>query len=191
MIFYFKLSFSLFINDDYISVSIKLENGNFLLISRNNNRYYIVDSSLTKIIQTNSFNDYYGFCDNEKVEYFSKEDEGYILLLNCNRIYVFSKEGYYLTYINLYYNDISSIIPYKHEDNNYYFYLIYIRDNTIYFDNYSFNNISNTSNFRNNYPKNLNNIAYNRISCKLMKYLEQNVISCFMIANYNIILILI
>ena len=187
IIFYFKLSFSLFISE-YIHISIKLENENFLLITRNSNRYYIVDSSLTKIIQINSDNNYYGWCNNEIVEYFSKEDEGYILLLSCNRIYVFSKEGYYLTYINLHYDPDEydfSIIPYKHEENIYYFYHIYIIDNTIYFNNYYFNNISNICNFENSYPKNLNNISYERISCKLMKYLEQNVISCFIITNYD------
>ena len=98
VLFAIQFSNSLFLDDNDIVESIKLSNGNFLLLS-NYDKIYIIDPTFTEIINETNINNYYfnGCCHNNKIIYFSKEDGEYILYYNCGNNYIISKEGYILS----------------------------------------------------------------------------------------------
>ena len=186
-ILFFIQSFNSLILNSYrrIVESIQLNNGNFLIII--DDHIYIVDPTFTNITYQKAYCCFMcGYERNNKFAQFSKEDGGFIIIRRCDKIYIFSKDGYILQriYLDLYLR--SYIIPYGHNINNSFFYNIYSgNDNNIYFQKYAINSISNNINLIEAFSIELNYIYNNYITCQLMEYLNKNIISCFFQTNYN------
>ena len=117
------------------------------------------------------------------IEQFSAEDNGYVICLISDRLYLLSKRGEMLKnttvdYIKLgqYYN----IIPYGHSFNEYYFVIIYLEKSTmeIVIRKYTYNSSDNEITYIGSYSYDLSNQVKEGITCELMN-LESKVIACF------------
>ena len=111
-----------------------------------------------------------------------------------HRQYIFSPEGklycdFPIPYIYDYFHFYYSIIPYSHVDDTYNYYLIHKANSyNYYFRKYTYylcnNSISEQMNYL--YKTNKTTDSINSITCQLMKYNSNNVITCFF-ANNNYI----
>ena len=121
------------------------------------------------------------------VSQFSYEDNGYIIILIKNSIYVLSSEEYLLSSkknINLIEtnNYIYSIVPYGHSNHEYYFAIIYPdnKDNNLYIIKCKFDSSTNQTSYESPTAYNYIDLigVKNSISCQLMSYYDKNVINC-------------
>ena len=180
--FLIKTSISFILNSCSEFEITKLDNNNILVFACN--RLFIIDPTFTTII-----NQTYFCCLNlcnsyNKFVHFSKEEGGYILLINDDEFLIFSKEGNILSERSSFPYSSLSIIPYVHEGKNLSFYNIYAKDNnTIYFNKYSYNLLTNGVGLEENYNKNINYAYNNIITCQLMENLNKSVIACFFQIN--------
>ena len=79
ILFFIKSTISLNIDDDLIE-TIKLDNGNLLILTYKEN-FYLANPNFTTIINTSNYC-CFECSDDRKIFYFLKEDGGYILLYN-------------------------------------------------------------------------------------------------------------
>lgn len=174
-----------YISGQSYCTSIKLENGNYFLVT--NIGISIYDETLSNLIYFNRLNwnsDYSKF----SIKKLTEEDGGYILLITSNYIYIIAPEGnYFLNRTindNYYYgNSFLSIVPYNHLNIDYYFYYIYNNLRMIYFKKYIYNSSSNkvTSSIvkEQSYSELCPN-HNNFVSCQNIKYNKKNSIICFL-----------
>ena len=147
--FYLFFLFSGFLYYSYISISIgnfpqlkKLNNGNYIVISSTG--IYFLDSTLTIKFNTIDFDEPIYTDDSSTlsttINQFSNEERNYIISLFKKNLYIFFLLLAFLTkeenisFINQ--ENIYSIIPYGHSENEYYFSIIYIykgETNDLYF----------------------------------------------------------
>ena len=174
---------------DYYWEAIKLENGNFLVFSQAG--LYILDPTFKQlnfipevIMNPNFFT---------IIKQFTKEDESYILIIIDYKNYILNSNG------NLAYRDInndfrsfnkwtSSVIPFNVLRDVFYYYIITSNsDNKIMFTKYSYNFTKNeTLKSEDFYFNNTHGIMDNNyITCQLMKYFNESVISCFFPIQIN------
>ena len=169
---------------------LKLEDGNFLILTCYGK--YIIDPT---------FNNSYNFTQDvqgsvtfkDNLATFSKEDGGYIIYIQNSLHYFLSPNGIYINEYSISkpnasnYHYFFSIVPFNHLKDEYYYYFIYFYNNyQIKFEKYSYNLTSKIYQKLYYYKPFVNN-KYNYISCKLMNYSNNNVISCFYIyySNYE------
>ncbi len=175
--FLIKTSISFILNSYPDFEAIKLDNNNILVITCC--ELFIIDPTFTTIINRTHFCCAHLCYSYNKFVHFSKEEGGYILLSNDGEFLIFSKEGNILSKSSSF-SYSSLYIPYGHEGKNLSFYNIYAKDNnTIYFNKYSYNLLTNIFILEENYIKNINYVYNNIITCQLMEYLNKNIIACF------------
>ena len=158
--------------------AIKLENGNFMIISKS--CIYILDPAFQILNKTTDviIDDY----DYTTIKQFTIGDESYILIITEYDHYFLNSDGNLLyTYeddlFSPAYKMNISVIPYIHSKNEIYYYIIYIEKYTnqiscnkylIYDDDPDIFYYNSTYEIKNYF-----------ITCQLMKYSNENVISCF------------
>ena len=178
-----------------------LNNGKYLVISSTN--ITTTDSSFTSIINNMNFNStIYNTLDDiysTTIAQFSKEDNGYIIAIIKNDLYIFTDNGKYIknvediSFIEI--NQIYNIIPFGHLEKEYYFYIIYSNETTDYntynkliFIKCIFNSLLNTIDFEDSISYSIkvngNLFSFYSFSCKLMKYNNNKVINCIY-GDYN------
>ena len=108
----------------------RLGNGNYIIVSSTG--IYFSDQTLTRIKKSYPLTEgYSSFPDtySTKVEQFSSDDGGYIVVIRISTIFIFSHNGE-----KIYEDTVSaifdgekdySIIPYKHFEDDYYFWILY------------------------------------------------------------------
>ena len=185
----FKTTHSFITSNAHNHGVIKLENGNFLVLTCNGK--YILDPTFN-----NSYNytlDVAGsapFYDNLGI--FSKEDGGYIIYIQNSLHYFLSPNGIYINSFSR--NKPNSnnycfytIAPYNHLKEEYYYYFIYFySNNKIIFQKYIYNLSSKNYINSNNYTKYpIVNNSHSYITCQVMNYSNNRVISCFYISSSN------
>ena len=169
--------------------SIKLENGNYFLVT--NDGISIYDETLSNSIYFNGLNwnsIYYKY----SIKKFPEEDGGYILLITSDYIYIIAPEGNYIldTIINnnyYYGNSFQSIVTYNHSNINYYFYYIYNSLTLFYIKKYIYNSSSKkvtSSIVKTQSISEFCDIHNNFVSCQNIKYNKKNSIICFL-SNYH------
>ena len=192
-IIFFKIFFSLF----YLTVenilsckyprTRRLISGNYLLICSDGISFY--DKEMNKNLTGIST----PLCSNKCPYYtissqFLSEDGENVIVIQNEIIYIFSKNGNYLSSNNISsLNLISSgksysMVPYDHSGNQYYFAIIYINEGDIYFKQYVFYSSNNNISLINTFIYNTNiegSKANSGISCSLMKISNNKVITCF------------
>jgi hypothetical protein len=116
---------------------------------------------------------------------FLKEDNGYIICLIKNETYILSKSGNFLSHKteDFVIKELNyRIIPYGHDNNEYYYAIFSINDNDkiIIIRQYIFNSSSNSISLKNikSYNPSLDDLKKG-ITCQLMNYLYKKVITCF------------
>ena len=182
-----KASYSFIISNAHNHGVVKLENGNFLILTCNGK--YILDSTFN-----NSYNytlDVSGsapFDDNLAI--FSQENGRYIIYIQNSFHYFLSPNGLYINSLskaklNSKTYNYYTIVPFNHLKDEYYYYFIYFyTTNHIIFEKYSYNLTSKKYINSNSYYSAIivNNI-YSYITCQVMNYLKNRVISCFFISS--------
>ena len=108
----------------------RIKNGNYIILS--STKIIFADSTLSSEIKVKNFDNEIYSSEEEigstSVAQFNLEDNGYILAILNNKLFIFSSDGDYLSeteisFINPRY--LCPIIPISHSGNNYYFTLIY------------------------------------------------------------------
>jgi len=164
--------------------AIKLENGNFLIFSGNG--LYTLDPTFQILNYTDEvkiINNFY-----TTIKQFTKEDGSYILIKSFKNDYILNSEGNLLYIIN---DNINmniwsySVIPYNHSRDVFNYYIIYFKDNQMILNKNSYYSKSETLesqyfNFNNTYE-----LYYDSITCQLMTYSNENVISCFFLTKID------
>ena len=192
--FFYKIFFiSLFVNilsekrDNDYPLKYRLNNGNYIVIIAKG--IYIYNPNFSSKIIVKSFDtrivDDDGDAYLTNVAQFLSEDDGYIICFIVDRIYLISKNGILLTNYTLDYITSEGfvsyeIIPYGHLENEYYFMIITKVSNDIKGRKYKYDSINNLITLINDeYSYTNNNAGQRSISCRLMNYLGNSVISCF------------
>ena len=170
--------------------AIKLKNGNFIIFSKNG--LYILDPAFQILNHTTEIKMEDNFYS--AIKQFTKEDEDYILIITFNNHYILDSYG------NILYTNIertlfdkwsSSIIPYNHLKDKFYYYIVHFKNqNQIIFKQYSYNFTNKTLQTKDFYFNNTYGNEDMFITCQLMRYSNENVISCFfnnLINNENFI----
>ena len=134
---------------------------------------------------------------NDNIAHFLLKDGGYIIYIVNNNHFLFSSEGNFLQtftstgILRKFYN--FAIVPYKHSQNNFYYFYIYHNTTKIIFDEYIYYSNQNQISYNKYYFYNLNieqNNNYDFITCELMKNEDNNdAITCFLAyldKNFNI-----
>ena len=186
----------------------RLNNGNYIILSSTNITF--VDDSFTQIISTLNFDsDIFSTTENIQstiVTQFKPEDNGYILAILYQTLYIFSPDGEYIKdidlslYINGKYS--CSLIPNSHSVNNYFLTFIYALSDSgicefckqLVFKKITFNPVEKTINISDEisifnplqYTK--NNAQFKSFfSCDIMKNNGNEYIACFYGNNDNIL----
>ena len=184
----FKNSFQYVYSCKY-PLTKRLNNGNHLLIC--STEIYFLDSNYENIInQLNTSN-----CESSCVisiafTQFLKEDNSYVVIFRNGINYIFSEDGLLLSNISIPLNNtgkIYSLIAYGHSNQNFYYALIFTESTNIIFDTYEFSSSSNKITFKNSSSYNTLNNFDVEISCQLMNYSNNNIITCFYGYNYYFI----
>ena len=173
----------------------RLNNGNYMLVCSLGIFFY--DSKFQhKINGINTTN-----CDSDCVfstsyTQFLEEDGGYIVVLHKGIIYIFSENGNYISNNTISYFTSSkeyTIVAYEHSEQYYYFVIIYTNSSNIYFKKYQINSLSTEIILKDTYCNQRSSVLNIGISCQLMLYLDNKVITCFYgdsnniyISNFNI-----
>ena len=164
--------------------------GNYLLIC--SNKIYFYDSNLENLISNISTPSCASSCNYyTSSAQFLVEDGEYVIVVQNAHIYIFNKNGIFLSSKSIdYFSNTkpNSLVPYGHSNKNYYYVIIYINEKNIYFKQYIFNSLNNELllNQTFSYTTNITGNLYpeNGISCTLMKYSNKNVIACFYGTEY-------
>ena len=180
LIFFFLLYLALSLTDSFIYDTFyratRLNNGNFLVFGENGN--YLFNQTFNLLNNGNIICDY----ESCNLAHFSEEDGGYIILRSNDYQYILSPDGEKLCQYKSF-SDISyyyySIVPYNHINDIYYYYIIHYYNNyQLYFRKYSFHSKNNSIKEEEFYY--LYNIYINGyITCNLMEYNNNKVITCF------------
>ena len=185
---FFKNSFQ-YISSCKYPLTKRLNNGNHLLIC--STEIYFLDSNYENILnQLNTSN-----CESSCVisiafTQFLKEDNSYVVIFKKGINYIFSEEGLLLSNISIPLNStgkIYSLVAYGHSNQNFYYALIFTESTNIIFDTYEFSSSSNMITFKNSSSYNTLNNFDVEISCQLMNYSNNNIITCFFGYNYDFI----
>ena len=165
--------------------SIKLDNGNFIIFTCNGQ--FTLDPAF-KILynHTNSVTGNGNFYD--RVNQFSKEEGGYILYITNTNHYILNSYGNLLTSQSISrssYNNLYSVIPYNYLGGELNYYTIYINNNYIVFMKYSYNITNKNFHYLSGGSYIINEYTSNLITCQLMKYSNEKVISCFFLTKLN------
>ena len=190
LIFFNNIHYSLcIIETGKYSYIKRIKNGNYIILS--STKIIFADSTLTSVIKVKNFDNEIYSSDEEigstSVAQFNLEDNGYIIAILNNKLFIFSYDGDYLseTEISFIYPKYSCpIIPISHSGNNYYFTLIYPNCENraeIMFKKVTFDSTLNTTNFSEtiSYQYFNENGFYPSISCELMINNNQDYIACF------------
>ena len=185
------IAFSLPFNYNYLT--IRLNNGNFLVIS--DNGLFIFDPTFTNSTKINGVN--YTDDISFNLAHFSEEDGGYILFITEKYNYVLFPNGTLFNAISSHffyeflYFDQYSVIPYIHYNDSYYYFVLFLNDydndyNYYYITKYEFFISNKTIQY---IPEFLyyTDYCYNlAISCQLMKFNDINAITCFFLAEEDL-----
>jgi hypothetical protein len=200
-IFSFSLTSILIGEYPYIK---RLLNGNYIILSDTSISF--TDGALQTQFNIIHLNNIYGGPNNENkiasttVSQFKESDDGYIIAILNQELFIFSSSGIYqvnTTISSIDPTNVCSIIPNKKDNNNYYFTVINTQcinnDNNcnyLLFHKGIFNSNSKTINFEEEVSFDLtshlgsgSNI-YGTISCDLMNNKSQEIIVCFY-GEYN------
>jgi len=185
-IFFIKITLSYsYLTSAHFHTSIKLDNGNFIIFTCNNH-YFILDQTFRNFSYpsvTVSGSDSYDIA-----KQFSKVDGGYIIYVTGNKHYILDSYGKYISSYSFSFNrdhNAYSVIPYNHIRDELYYYLIYITSPTIYFKEFSNNFTNNIFQEKKNNFYSFNKCIETLITCQLMKYSNEKVISCFFLTHLN------
>jgi len=117
------------------------------------------------------------------IKQFTTEEESYILIISYSNHSILNSEGNLLYTIDnnrVYYKFASSVIPYKYSKDVFYYYIISFDDtDQMILSKYSYYSTNKTLQKNNFNFKNIYELVDNSITCQLMKYSNENVISCF------------
>ena len=169
--------------------AIKLENGNFVVFSKQG--LYILDPAFKQLnfIPKVIMNDPGLYTI---IKQFTKEDESYIFIITDDHNYILNSNGNLVyTVITSNYRSFnkwtSSLIPFNVLRDVFYYYIITSNNNKIIFTKYSYNFTKNeTLKSEDFYFNNTHGIMDNNcITCQLMKYFNESVISCFFPIQIN------
>ncbi len=173
-------------NGNYISISstkILFLDGNLdgEIYSYNfENCIYQKDSSLNEDMSTSTI-----------VEQFSSKDKGLIVAIIENKIYIFYNDGRLISsqatdFIKE--NHFHSIIPINHIENDYYFWIIYPCEDggndiftcgNFYYRKIKFNSNDKSIEIGDEQNYEISSTYITTIKCIIMRYNEENVISCY------------
>jgi hypothetical protein len=124
------------------------------------------------------------------IKQFKREDGNNILIITGNKHYILNSNGNFLYEEvekdwNIYNKLESSVIPYSHLRDVFSYYIIKIGKSVINLYKYSYNSTKNTG--ESIYFKLVNSSEINSsyITCQLMNYLKESVISCFFTTIIN------
>ena len=171
----------------HFHTSIKLDNGNFVIFTYQGQ--YILDQTFKILYKYNA--SVLGSDNYDMVKQYSKEDEGYIIYMTNNNHYILNSYGNCLFSTSISSSlktNVFSIIPYNHQRDKIFYYLIYFYDDTdvnIRFRRYSYNSTNNQFNSKDFYSDNIYSQLDYLITCQLMKYSNEKVISCFFVTYLN------
>ena len=187
IIYIFYINFTLIyshLTNAHYHVSIKLENGNFIIFTCNGQ--FTLDQEFKKVYNHTTTvtgnGNYY-----DRIKYFSKED-AYILYITNYNHYILNSYGNLLASSSIskdMYNCYYSVVSYSHLKNWLLYYIIFFDSNQIKFIRYSYNITKNNYQSYNHYSKNINGKTNSLITCQLMKYSNEKVISCFFLTYLN------
>ena len=138
---YYTFCYPKEIDFDY-PMKMRLNNGNYLVMTTQgiylyNEQFNSVKKTIKKFASRMlKYNEHLFSAD---MAQFLREDNGYIICLILNEVYIISKNGEFLYEFYENYTQIrvgNQIIPYKHDRNNYYFSILSIQEKTIYIRKY-------------------------------------------------------
>ena len=181
VIYFFYININL--NYSYITVendweAKKLENGNLIILSLNG--LYILDPTFQLLKYTDEVKMEKAFSHSTTIKQFKREDGSNILIIIDCMHYILNSDG------NLLYRKTdespwnkfeSSVIPYNHLRDVFSYYIISIEIFAIKLYKYSYNSTNDNLEIRDFKLINASEIDY--ISCHLMNYLNESVVSCF------------
>ena len=185
-IFYinFTLIYSYLANAHYHE-SIKLDNGNFIIFSCKGQ--FTLDPAF-KILYNITNNVIGNDKTYDRVKQFSKEEGGYILYITDTNHYILNSYGNLLTSRSIsksIYNHYYSVIPYNLLINRLNYYIIHFNNSQIVFIKHSYYINNNNSGYFSEASYIINGYTNNLITCQLMKYSNEKVISCFFLTYLN------
>ena len=163
----------------------RLNNGNYIVIIATG--IFLYNPSFSTKIEIYSFNERLLDINEDSypttIAQFLSDEGGYVICLVKNKIYLFSKNGDYITYLDLdyikYYDKISySIIPHGNLENDYYFDIITREGNKFMCRKYKYNSNEKLISFINYYDHYTDDGEKNNISCEWMYYSGKRVIFC-------------
>ena len=170
--------------------AIKLKNGNFIIFSKNglynvDPTFQIINHNTEVKMEDNFYN---------VIKKFAKEDEDYILIITHDNHYILNSNGN-IIYINIEITPwdtySSSVIPYNHLKDIFSYYIVHFQDkNQIIITKYSYNSTNNDLQTIDFYFDIIYGSEDMFITCQLMRYSNENAISCFfhtVINNENFI----
>ena len=163
----------------------RLNNGNYLIMSTQG--IYIYNEQFNSKINLTLFKSRLVESHDElyssDIEQFPTENNGYIICLIKNETFFLSKKGVLLqnkTLDYIQYFCSYNIIPIGQSGNGYYYAIISIENDKIYIRNYIYNSSNNDINLDDIYFYNITTKnVYNKITCELMNYNNEKVITCF------------
>ena len=166
-------------------MKMRLNNGNYLVMTTQG--IYLYNEQFNSVKKTIKKFSSRLLNDNEQLysadmAQFLNEDNGYIICLLLNEVYIISKNGEFLCEFYENYTQIrvgNQIIPYKHDRNNYYFTILSIQEETIYIRKYIYDSSNNIVEYDGCDYYTCLIYSYSYLSCELMKYLNEKVIYCF------------
>ena len=171
-----------YITDEGKWEAIKLENGNFIVLTENG--LYTLSPTFQILNYTEEVDGYFG----RIIKQFKKEDGSNILVINGSKHYILNSDGNLLyTYKvdSSWYIQGGSIILYNHLRDVFSYYIISIDEAVITLYKYSYNSINQKLEIRDFKLINSSEINKDYITCQLMKYLNESVISCFFPTSFN------
>ena len=165
----------------------RLNNGNYIVMTAQG--IYLYDEEFKikmevfiyadRLLEDNIF-----LFSNDIVQFWT-EDDGYIICLIQQQLYILSKNCIFVGYLGLDYFKFAvgrKVVPYKHIDNKFYFSIISIENQNILIENYVYSNFAISFEGNCSYPIDFN--PYNiSLTCELMKYSNNKVIVCFVGGN--------
>ena len=184
IIYFFFFHYYDCITDFDYHQKLRLNNGNYLIMSTQGIYIYNEEFNKKKTIVLfesrllDSNNDIFKV----DIAQFLSEDNGYILCLIKNETYILSKNTSLLYHTTLNYikkYNFYQIIPYGHLNNEYYFVIITIDDDAIVIREYIYDSIMNQIFYQDSHIYSINTIHNDGISCILMIYSDNKVITCF------------
>jgi len=165
--------------------AIKLENGNFLIVSRNG--LYTLDPTFKILNYTNEMIIYDNYATT--IKQFTKEDGSYILIISFINDYILNSEGNLLYIIRndylLYHKYLYSVIPYNHSGDVFNYYIIYFNSDQMILNKNSYYSNNKTLERKDFNFNNINELYVDSITCQLMTYSNENVISCFFLTEID------